>query len=112
MEIKSLTHLKKILKVGMTVKTTYHLKSNGSSQVDFRNIYADEERPPRQVIECNTTGFTLATLVDGEWEGRRLEYPKASVCCIENGNLIIMGNDLDNPDNKSPIKWLTIQIED
>lgn len=112
MIIQSLTHLKKNLQIGDIVTTTYHLKSVGHSMQTDQNEYEDEHRPPRQVIDCNTTGFTLLTLNDnGQWEGRRVKYPKASNCRIENGKLIIIGVDLDNPYNNQLIKWLTIEVE-
>lgn len=111
MIIKSVTHLKKKLRVGDQVITTFHLKSAGHSFESGVNLYKDEQRPARTVVECNTTGFTLATKdLFGEWHGRRVNYPKASQCCIEDGKLIIMGEDFDNPSNTQPIKWLTIQV--
>lgn len=110
MIIKSLTQFKKDIKVGDIVETTFHIRSKGYSRETDENEYEDVQRPPRRVVDCNTTGFSLATLRDGKWEQRRIKYPKASNCCIENGKLIIMGDDLDNPYNKEPIKWLTIQV--
>lgn len=112
MIIKSLTHLKRSLQVGDMVKTTFHIKSKGHSMESDQNEYADERRPPREVVECNTTGFTLATMEKGGWKGRRVKYPQASNCRIEDGKLIIMGVDLDNPNNKHLIKWLTIEVEE
>lgn len=111
MIIKSLTQFKKSLKVGDIVRTTYHLVSTGYCPIKDMNAYEDEQRPPREVIECNTTGFTLATIGNAGWEGRRVKYPQASNCRIENDKLIIMGYDLDNPDNHDLIKWLTIEVE-
>lgn len=109
-EIRSLTHLKKMLGVGDKVITTYHLKNGGNCLLTLENLYKDEVRPVREVIEANTTGFTLATKTDDWWEGRRVEYPKASSCRVDDGKLIIMGEDIDNPTNKQPIKWLTIEV--
>lgn len=101
-----------MLGVGDKVITTYHLKQGGNCPDTFLNLYKDEVRPMREVVEANTNGFILATNTDDWWEGRRVVYPRASSCCIEDGKLIIMGVDLDNPDNKQPIKWLTIEVLD
>jgi|WetSurMetagenome_2_1015567.scaffolds.fasta_scaffold105176_2 hypothetical protein len=110
MIISSLTQFKKNIKVGDVVETTFHIRSKGHSTETGKNEYQDVQRPPRRVVDCNTTGFSLATFRNGKWEQRRIKYPKASNCYIESGKLIIMGDDLDNPYNTDPVKWLTIQV--
>lgn len=108
-EIKSVSHFKKILKVGDKVAITYHLKPNGVNHLG-EGLYRYEVRPVRTVHSRNTNSFVLLTKEENWEHGRMVVFPKASMSKVVDGALVVFGEDLDNPENKTPVKWMTIRI--
>lgn len=89
MEFKNLNQFKNLLKVGSKLGCIYHCAFAGrlaTGQV----LYKDQDLGVREVSIVQTNSFALRTpRISGEFVDSWCDFPKASMCKIEDNRLTI-----------------------
>lgn len=92
-QIKTVSDFKKALQIGVQVHSVFHMAFNGRDEAG-KVIYKDEDKGVRPVSIKQTNSFALKTLrTDGKICDSWCDYPKASMCKIEDNKVIILERD-------------------